>query len=448
MPNITPWTNFHELNLDWILQKMQELETKVNNIVGGSTPETADPLMDGTASPGSASTYSRGDHVHPTDTSRASASALNDLDTREYNDYNTLNADINTVDAKIAFTSAAPLVDGVASSGSSAYQARSDHVHPTDTSRASQTQVDSIQAFVDQWQGATSPYGLTPEMDGVGSAGAINAYSRGDHVHPSDTSKLSLTGGHITGDLEVDGVFLPHDQNTYFETENAVGWLRVAKLPTPFAGCDLDIKTGRYVDNANLYNENHFINLKISKTVGYFRNELSEGDGLAINQIRFTDAGFIDIHIDQSDALFVGFSMNRSTPTKEQYDDLYCLATPYWVDAAPDGETVLGSFTFNKKTEISGSITGLGKTWYMYRYRGVVLFVATADASEDIAAGSHTIGTINTLYRPPAGVYIPSANNPNAYLTLTTGGSLVLVNSSAITTGDPLAFSASWPKSN
>lgn len=37
---------------------------------------SAAPSMDGTASAGSATTYARADHVHPTDTSRAAASDL------------------------------------------------------------------------------------------------------------------------------------------------------------------------------------------------------------------------------------------------------------------------------------------------------------------------------------------------------------------------------------
>lgn len=35
-----------------------------------------------------------------------------------------------------------------------------------------------------------SPSSTAPAMDGVASAGSVNLYSRGDHVHPSDTSKL------------------------------------------------------------------------------------------------------------------------------------------------------------------------------------------------------------------------------------------------------------------
>lgn len=55
------------------------------NITGAvvtADPSDTNPSMDGTADPGSSSTYSRGDHVHPTDTSRAAAShshAISDI---------------------------------------------------------------------------------------------------------------------------------------------------------------------------------------------------------------------------------------------------------------------------------------------------------------------------------------------------------------------------------
>lgn len=42
-------------------------------------PSTTAPAMDGAASPGSSNAYSRGDHVHPTDTSRASKSDVDPL---------------------------------------------------------------------------------------------------------------------------------------------------------------------------------------------------------------------------------------------------------------------------------------------------------------------------------------------------------------------------------
>ena len=39
--------------------------------------------------------------------------------------------------------------------------------------------------------GEMTPYSETPEMDGVGSPGTSVFYSRGDHVHPTDTSRAS-----------------------------------------------------------------------------------------------------------------------------------------------------------------------------------------------------------------------------------------------------------------
>src|SRR5215471_5321243 len=53
---------------------MAEIATFAN---GAYVPNyaTANPVMDGTAAAGSAATVSRGDHVHPSDTSRLGATA-------------------------------------------------------------------------------------------------------------------------------------------------------------------------------------------------------------------------------------------------------------------------------------------------------------------------------------------------------------------------------------
>ena len=43
------------------------------------------------------------------------------------------------------------------------------------------------------------PYGSLPAMDGTANAGAVSAWSRGDHVHPSDTSRAPLASPPFTG---------------------------------------------------------------------------------------------------------------------------------------------------------------------------------------------------------------------------------------------------------
>ena len=39
--------------------------------------------------------------------------------------------------------------------------------------------------------GGPEPYGNNPAMDGAASAGSSTKYSRGDHVHPTDTSRAA-----------------------------------------------------------------------------------------------------------------------------------------------------------------------------------------------------------------------------------------------------------------
>lgn len=56
--------------------KVIALENKTENL---PNYETDNPVMDGTASAGSSTKYSRGDHVHPTDTSRASVESVGNV---------------------------------------------------------------------------------------------------------------------------------------------------------------------------------------------------------------------------------------------------------------------------------------------------------------------------------------------------------------------------------
>ena len=116
--NWFPTASQYELNLDWILSQVKrfakvsgEMETSAEDIQHAVetseeaketadealdmisqavtvTPSNTDPEADGQAAPGTANTYSRGDHVHPTDTSRASASMLSAtrLDVQELKD--------------------------------------------------------------------------------------------------------------------------------------------------------------------------------------------------------------------------------------------------------------------------------------------------------------------------------------------------------------------------
>jgi hypothetical protein len=133
------------------------VNTLSSNIPAASTVA---PQMDGFANPGniSTTTYSKSDHVHPSDTSRAAVTAIPQP------------SDAN------------PNMDGAQSSGTDAHYSRADHRHPSNTSLAS---------------------GASPQPNGVATPGVHSLYSRDDHVHPTDTTLLPLSGGTVTGVINV-----------------------------------------------------------------------------------------------------------------------------------------------------------------------------------------------------------------------------------------------------
>lgn len=112
---------------------------------------TSTPQMVGTGSYGSGTTYARGNHVHPTDTTRQ---------------------------AKIT---ASGILKGDGSGGVTAATSGTDYALPS---------------------AIPSAYTSTPNMDGTGSAGSGTAYARGNHTHPTDTSRQAkiTASGLLKGD--------------------------------------------------------------------------------------------------------------------------------------------------------------------------------------------------------------------------------------------------------
>lgn len=90
-------------------------------------------------------------------------------------------------------SSTTPVMDGAAAVGSGTTWARADHVHPTDTSRASVASVPVASS-------------TTPVMDGTAAIGSLTTYAKADHIHPSDTSRVPLAGTTMTGVLNLVGV--------------------------------------------------------------------------------------------------------------------------------------------------------------------------------------------------------------------------------------------------
>jgi hypothetical protein len=108
-------------------------------------------------------------------------------------------------------SSTIPAMDGTAAIGISTTWARADHVHPVDTSRYAATNPAGYQTAA-QLTASLGPYALTtavpvasgtpPVMDGTVAVGTGTTWARADHVHPSDTSKVSKAGDTMAGNLQ------------------------------------------------------------------------------------------------------------------------------------------------------------------------------------------------------------------------------------------------------
>lgn len=136
---------------------------KAVNTVYSAIPSasTTSPSMDGNASYGSGTTWARADHVHPTDTSRAPTSHSSSATT-----YGTgTSSNYGHVKLSDSTSSTSGVSGGVAA-----------------TPAAVKSVMDSIPTV-------PTATATTPKMDGTAAVGSETQWAKGDHVHPTDTSR-------------------------------------------------------------------------------------------------------------------------------------------------------------------------------------------------------------------------------------------------------------------
>lgn len=177
------------MNNDGLLYFWTKLKTIFVRKVNGTAPDangnvtvavpsasSTTPKMDGTAAVGSENAFARGDHVHPTDTTRAASSHTHG---------NITNAGaLQTTDITIA---------------------NGDKIVVTDASNSNKIARTSVtfdgttetKALTPKGTWANIPQAATvapPANDGAGSAGVSVQFARADHKHPTDTSKATGNG--------------------------------------------------------------------------------------------------------------------------------------------------------------------------------------------------------------------------------------------------------------
>jgi hypothetical protein len=204
---------------------------------------SVNPLMDGAVSIGIATKFSREDHVHPSDTSRAplASPALSGVPTSTTAAINTNTTQIATTAFVLAQASSVnPLMDGAVAIGIATKFAREDHIHPSDTSRAPLTSpgltgvptAPTAAVNTNTIQLATTAFvlgqgsAINPLMDGMASFGIGTRFAREDHIHPSDTSRASLTDPVFVNSISVkSGMTMDRFQIKYNDSEGTLDFI-------------------------------------------------------------------------------------------------------------------------------------------------------------------------------------------------------------------------------
>jgi hypothetical protein len=185
----------------------QALTTNGAGVLSWSAPPggLTDAPVDGT-------TYARNDaawvHLTHTDITDWATQLANYYPTSNPSGYQTA-AQVTAALAPYALTAnvpvgsnAAPLMNGTAAAGTGAAWSRADHVHPTDTSRYAASNPSGYQTAA-QVTAVLPPASTTlPLPSGAAAVGVGTTYARADHVHPSDA--YPHDNRIINGDMRID----------------------------------------------------------------------------------------------------------------------------------------------------------------------------------------------------------------------------------------------------
>ena len=146
--------------------------------IPSASSTATDIKMNGTQSAGSASTYAKADHVHPTDTSRVAISQ----GTTNSGKFLKVNSSGNVACESVTIPSA--------------------YTHPSTHPASMITGLSTVAtsgSYNDLSNKPTIPSGSSTatdiQMNGTQSAGSASTYAKADHVHPTDTSRVAVNQG-------------------------------------------------------------------------------------------------------------------------------------------------------------------------------------------------------------------------------------------------------------
>ena len=132
-----------------------------------------------------------------------------------------------------------------------------------------------------------------------------------------------------------------------YKTISATGWLRVATIPNN-GGNSVDICIQRR--GSNVPAEIHRVSLMLDDTPS-FCNEVSRSTEFFVDKIRYTNAGKVDIHIDQNYSSSLSVYIEPHTVLDSELAGIEIVNPFDYVPAAPVGETIITSFDLTADTD-------------------------------------------------------------------------------------------------
>ena len=162
-----------------------------SDIPEGAAASTTTPLMDGTAAVGTELAFARGDHRHPSDTSKANVA----------NPQFTGTASVKATAAATERLSLNP------SQASLNYLTSGENevalVFPSNVTGDIDITLPNRQGTLALNSDIPAPATANPNMDGTAAVGSSAKYAKEDHVHPSDTSKANVASPTFTGAVTI-----------------------------------------------------------------------------------------------------------------------------------------------------------------------------------------------------------------------------------------------------
>lgn len=194
------------------------------------------------------------------------------------------------------------------------------------------------------------PSTTTPLMDGTATAGTESRYARGDHRHPTDTSRVSTAGDTITGDLiirstNIDMSASTPSSNQYGNSNFTVsdtngtrmGYIRPVRYTSGTAGAQFFAVRGSTHNGIIL--------------------SVDENDNRAVT---VSDAAAWRTALGAAPLASPAFTGNPTAPTQSAGNNSTRIATTAYVQNEVSGKRVLGSQLINFSTSASVAVGSTG----------------------------------------------------------------------------------------